>query len=612
VRFKNSLRDWLFRLFVFLFCTFSTYNLAFAVQLTVSWSDNSTGEDGFRIERRISTSGTYLQLANVASNITTFTDVNLANSTSYCYRILAFNSSGNSPYSNESCATTPAANFVLTISRAGSGSGVVTSSPSGVNCGTDCTEAYVNGSVVNLIPVAEPGSVFAGWSGSADCTDGTVIVNSAMSCTATFNRALAYTLTTSVLNETTSSGVANGKVVSNPVGIDCGMDCTNSFTSGQVITLSPIPGTNSRFAGWTGDADCSDGSITMNGSKTCTAKFVLNTVTITVSKTGKGKISSTNGVIDCGTSCSKALALGSSLSLKAVADVGYVFSGWSGDCNGTGDCNVTATTNMSPVANFTSVGEKIGVYRTSTGEWFLDRNGSGTWDDCNVDRCAQLFRDSGAIPLSGDWNGSGTSKLGVFDAESSQWFLDANGNGIWDGCGIDTCSESFGSTSDIPAVGRWSTAVGDRIAIFRKSEKKWHLDINGNESLDNCKIDKCASLSVYQDGDVPVAGDWTGRGTTAVGLFRPSTGEWFLDKNSNKSWNGCTKDLCIASFGIAGDIPVSGDWTGTGISRIGVFRPSTGEWFLDRNGNGKWDGPALDTYAAGFGQAGDVPVVGNW
>ena len=126
----------------------------------------------------------------------------------------------------------------------------------------------------------------------------------------------------------------------------------------------------------------------------------------------------------------------------------------------------------------------------------------------------------------------------------------------------------------------------DRIAIFRSGEKKWHLDLNGNEILDNCKTDHCATLNVYQDGDVPVAGDWTGGGITPVGLFRPSTGQWFLDKNANRSWNGCdkNKDLCIAAFGKSGDLPVSGDWNGTGISRIGVFRPSTGEWFLDRNG----------------------------
>jgi hypothetical protein len=112
-------------------------------------------------------------------------------------------------------------------------------------------------------------------------------------------------------------------------------------------------------------------------------------------------------------------------------------------------------------------------------------------------------------------------------------------------------------------------------------------------------------------GDVPVAGDWTGAGTTQLGLFRPSTGEWFLDRNANRAWNGCKKDICITSFGTSGDIPVSGDWDRTGISKIGVFRPKTGEWFLDLNGNGKWE-PGVDLYVPAYGRTGDLPVVGRW
>ena len=40
------------------------FQLAIAAQLTLSWNDNSSNEDGFRIERRIGTSGTHQQLAN--------------------------------------------------------------------------------------------------------------------------------------------------------------------------------------------------------------------------------------------------------------------------------------------------------------------------------------------------------------------------------------------------------------------------------------------------------------------------------------------------------------------------------------------------------------------
>jgi hypothetical protein len=114
------------------------------------------------------------------------------------------------------------------------------------------------------------------------------------------------------------------------------------------------------------------------------------------------------------------------------------------------------------------------------------------------------------------------------------------------------------------------------------------------------------------NGDLPVVGDWDGDGVAHLGLFRPSTGQWFLEYNGNRSWNGCGKDRCIGSFGVPGDRPVTGDWNGSGKSKIGVFRPSTGQWMLDFNGNGTWDGCGVDVCVTSFGVAGDIPVAGKW
>jgi hypothetical protein len=351
----------------------------------------------------------------------------------------------------------------------------------------------------------------------------------------------------------------------------------------------------------------------MNANKNCTANFSINSLTLSVAKNGNGTVTSTPSGISCGTSCSYSFASGSSVTLQAIPDAGYTFSGWSGACTGISNCVITLSAATTVTANFFNGStDKIGIYRPSTGEWFLDRNGSGGWDGCDVDVCAQPFAGTDGVPVVGDWNGSGASKLGLFVPASAQWLLDVNGNGVWDGCGSDTCIKSFGKSSDVPAVGQWTTGSPDRVAIFRPSEEKWHLDINGNGILDRCTTDKCPCWSVYQKGDVPVTGDWTGRGKSSLALYRPSTGQWFLDRNGNRAWDGCRKDNCVASFGSQGDIPVSGDWNGSGSSKIGVFRPSTGEWFLDLNGNGKWDGPSIDLYIPGYGQPGDVPVVGRW
>jgi Fibronectin type III domain len=79
-----------------------------AASLQLTWADNSQNEDGFDIERRTGTTGAFLALTTVGANQRSYTDANLSNGTTYCYRVRAFNDDGGSPYSNEACATTTA------------------------------------------------------------------------------------------------------------------------------------------------------------------------------------------------------------------------------------------------------------------------------------------------------------------------------------------------------------------------------------------------------------------------------------------------------------------------------------------------------------------------
>ncbi|MDD5759079.1 MAG: hypothetical protein PHI06_08345, partial [Desulfobulbaceae bacterium] len=60
------------------------------------------------------------------------------------------------------------ASYTLTVSKSGSGSGSVDSSPAGISCGADCSENYGNNAVVTLTPHADTGSAFTGWTGA--CT----------------------------------------------------------------------------------------------------------------------------------------------------------------------------------------------------------------------------------------------------------------------------------------------------------------------------------------------------------------------------------------------------------------------------------------------------------
>ena len=79
-------------------------------QINLSWMDNSNNEDGFKIERCIGAGcSNFSPLAQVAANVTTYSDTGLSPSTTYRYRVYAFNDGGNSGYSNEAEATTFAA-----------------------------------------------------------------------------------------------------------------------------------------------------------------------------------------------------------------------------------------------------------------------------------------------------------------------------------------------------------------------------------------------------------------------------------------------------------------------------------------------------------------------
>jgi hypothetical protein len=77
--------------------------------------------------------------------------------------------------------------YTLSVAKDGTGTGTVTSTPGGIACGSDCSEAFASGTSVTLAATADAGSSFSGWSGA--CTGSgpcTVAMDAAKSVTATF------------------------------------------------------------------------------------------------------------------------------------------------------------------------------------------------------------------------------------------------------------------------------------------------------------------------------------------------------------------------------------------------------------------------------------------
>jgi hypothetical protein len=235
---------------------------------------------------------------------------------------------------------------------------------------------------------------------------------------------------------------------------------------------------------------------------------------------------------------------------------------------------------------------KIGVYKSTTGDWYLDYNGNGVWDNV-TDKFYNIPTNDNYLSVIGDWNGDGKSKIGVF--KWGIWFLDYYGGG-----GNYSRAYSFIGPDEhtlIPLVGDWNGTKTSKVGVYKYTTGDWYLDYDGNGVWD-ATADKVYNIGM----GTPVVGDWNGDGKFKIGVYKDGT--WLLDYNGN----GSVVNAYTPFFGQNDYLskPVVGDWNGNGKSKIGVYKD--GDWYLDYDGNGVWDATADKMYNIGLGE----PVVGKW
>lgn len=160
--------------------------------------------------------------------------------------------------------------YELTLIKSGTGAGSVSTDITELNWfANTATTTYLGGTVVTLTATANTGSMFTGWTGDVDCSDGIVVMDRAKTCTATFSLA-TYVLTVS------KTGTGNGSVIAEGLTLSLNSSlATAQYAIGTMVTLVATGDSESVFTGWTGACNgTGDCKVTMNEAKSVKAAFV--------------------------------------------------------------------------------------------------------------------------------------------------------------------------------------------------------------------------------------------------------------------------------------------------------------------------------------------------
>jgi hypothetical protein len=196
---------------------------------------------------------------------------------------------------NSNLATTATFGPAHTLTVSVVGNGALTSNPPGINCVGNgsgnsgvCSAAFLQGTLVTLIPTPAAGYSLAAWGGNGGCTGIEsacgVTMSSDLSASASFGPSESVTIF--VTGNGTGFLSGNETVVSTPPGIDCTYTgtntsgtCSTNFAQGTQLTLTETSSPEYTFIGWTGGG-CSGGagtcSLTLNSALTTTATFNVN------------------------------------------------------------------------------------------------------------------------------------------------------------------------------------------------------------------------------------------------------------------------------------------------------------------------------------------------
>jgi hypothetical protein len=215
----------------------------------------------------------------------------------------------------------------------------------------------------------------------------------------------------------------------------------------------------------------------------------------------------------------------------------------------------------------------IGVWRPSTGTWYVNRTSTG-------DTATVQWGLPGDIPVQADYDGDGVTDLAVFRPSNGTWYIRNSASGT-----VRTLQ--WGVAGDVPVPADYDADGRADIGVWRPSNGTWYILQSRGAT---------ATLQWGLPGDVPVPLDYDGDKRADFVVWRPAGANWYIRQANGWAF--------VQQWGLGGDRPVTGDFDGDGRYDLAVYRPSESRFYILQSATGG--------VARTVGAVGDVPVPADY